>query len=579
MTTIPASQLVSVQPSVLAAGGEALDVIGLFLTTNSRVPIGSVVSFPTALSVSNYFGGSSTEAMDAGIYFGGYNGATKLPAALLFAQFPTTPVGAYLRGGNISNITLATLQSYIGLLALTINGTLQSANINLSAATSFSNGASIIGNSLGIQGPQAAQITGSIGGTTLNVASIVNGGVVSAGQVVSGTAGVTAGTYIVGQLSGTTGGIGTYQVSASQTVGTQTLTLFQPGVSYDSQSGGFIIVSPTTGNSSSITYGSGALATNLLLTLVTGAVLSQGTVGNTLTSIAAFMNGIVAITTNWVTFKNLFDPDTVLATGSNTAKQAFAAWKNTQDNRYAYICSDMDASPTVSVPALSSLGQILANNGDSGTFVIYEIPGEHLTAFVCGAAASINFDQTDGRITFAYKWQNGLTAGVTSATVAQDLIANGYNFGGAYGAANQNFVWLQNGQVTGPFAWLDSYINQIWLNNAFQLALLELLQSAPSIPYDPAGQGLIEQALADPIMAGLNFGAFAPGSISSSQAAQINGAAGAQVSDSLQAQGYYLQVLPATSAVRAARGSPPINFWYLDRGSIQLISMASIAVQ
>lgn len=577
MTTIPASQLVNVVPSVLAGGGEALDVIGLFLTTNTRAPIGSVVSFPNASSVSSYFGPTSDEAAKAAIYFTGYNGATRLPAALLFAQFAISSVGAYLRGGNISSVSLATLQGYNGVLALTIDGALKSANINLATATSFSNAASIIGNALGIQGPQTATLTGSIGGTTLNVTSILTGGPLAAGQVLSGT-GVTAGTYIVAQLTGTAGNVGTYQVSPSQTAGLETITAYQAGASYDSQSGGFIVISPTTGNSSSITYGSGALATSLLLTLATGAVLSQGTISNTVGTIAAFMNQIVGVTTNWVTFTHLFDPDTSLATGSNTAKQAFAAWKNTKSQRYAYVVSDTDASPTVTVPASSSLGQILMGNGDSGSFVIYE-PGHSLAAFVCGAAASINFDETNGRITFAYKWQAGLTATVTDATTAANLIANGYDFGGAYGAANQNFVWLQDGGCTGPFNWFDSYINQIWLNNAFQLALLVLLENANAIPYDTTGQVLIENALADPIAAGLNFDAFAPGSISNVQAAEINAAAGAQISDSLQAQGYYLQVLPASSAVRAARGSPPINFWYLDRGSIQVITMSSIAVQ
>lgn len=577
MTTIPASELVSVIPSVLAAGGQALDIIGLMLTTNSRAPVGSVVSIPSASAADSYFGATSTEAAEAAIYFAGFNGATKLPAALLFAQFPVANVGAYLRGGDISAISLVTLQTYNGVLALTIDGALKSANINLASATSFSNAASIIGNALGIQGAQTASITGSIGGTTLNVTSIISGNPLAAGQVFSGT-GVTAGTYIVAQLSGTAGSVGTYQVSSSQTAGLQTITVYAAGASYDSQSGGFIIISATTGSSSSITYGSGALATSLLLTLTTGAVLSQGTVANTVGSISAFMDGVINVTTDWVTFMTLFDPDVALATGGSAAKQAFAAWKDVQNERYAYICADPDASPTVTVPATSSLGQILAGNGDSGTFIIYEPTGVDLAAFVCGAAASINFDQTNGRITFAYKWQDGLTATVSSDTIARNLLENGYNFGGAYGAANQNFVWLQNGQVTGAFEWLDSYINQIWLNNAFQLALLELLQNAPAIPYDPAGQSLIEQALADPIAAGLNFGAFSPGAISSSQAAQINGAAGARVSDSLQAQGYYLQVLPASSTVRAARGSPPINFWYLDRGSIQQITMASIAV-
>jgi hypothetical protein len=45
----------------------------------------------------------------------------------------------------------------------------------------------------------------------------------AAGQTISGT-GVTGGTTISSQLTGTTGGTGTYSVSASQTVGSTTIT-------------------------------------------------------------------------------------------------------------------------------------------------------------------------------------------------------------------------------------------------------------------------------------------------------------------------------------------------------------------
>ena len=56
---IPASQLVNVIPSVLPAGGNALDLIGLILTTDVRVPIGTVQRFATPELVGDFFGSSS----------------------------------------------------------------------------------------------------------------------------------------------------------------------------------------------------------------------------------------------------------------------------------------------------------------------------------------------------------------------------------------------------------------------------------------------------------------------------------------------------------------------------------------
>lgn len=63
----------------------------------------------------------------------------------------------------------------------------------------------------------AATSTGSsIAGTTLTIGTLTAGAFV-AGQSLSGT-GVSTGTEIVKQLTGTTGGAGTYQVNISQTV-------------------------------------------------------------------------------------------------------------------------------------------------------------------------------------------------------------------------------------------------------------------------------------------------------------------------------------------------------------------------
>lgn len=70
--------------------------------------------------------------------------------------------------------------------------------------------------------PAGAAFTGSIAATVLTVTAVASG-TLAAGQPVSGT-GVSAGTVIVNQLTGTPGGIGTYTVSPSQTVASGALT-------------------------------------------------------------------------------------------------------------------------------------------------------------------------------------------------------------------------------------------------------------------------------------------------------------------------------------------------------------------
>lgn len=585
MGTIPASQLVDVVPSVQGAGGSAVDTVGLLLTNSTRVPLGSVLSFPSAAAVASYFGSGSTEARIAGGasgygsgYFGGFDGSNRKPANILVAQYNTAAVGAFLRSGSVSSLTLAQLQAINGTLSITIDGVVKSGSIDLTGSTSFSNAATKIADALDIEGGVAASFTADISGTTMTVSAVASG-VLAVGQLING-AGTTAGTYITALGTGT-GGTGTYTVSASQSVASESMTSESPGVTYDSVSGGFLVISDTTGASSTITYATGTAADDLKLQAAQGAVISQGAIAAVP---ATFMNALIAQNRNWATFFTSFDPD---GGSGNTAKLAFAAWATSQNDRFAYICWDTDITPTQAVPATSSLGYLLAQNGSKGTCLIYDAEDLNLAAFVSGAAASIDFSERNGRISFAYKSQSGLVASVTDPTVAANLggnpqtsdKGNGYNFYGAYANANQNFVTFQRGFVTGDFDWLDSYINQIWFNSYCQSALLNFLATARSVPYDDGGRTAIEAALKDPIDAALNFGMFGPGPLSNSQVAAVNGAAGAQIAATLQTQGYFLQVQAASAAVRAARTTPPAKLWYIDKGAVQAITLNSIALQ
>lgn len=65
-------------------------------------------------------------------------------------------------------------------------------------------------------------ITASIAGTVLTVSAVASGKLLP-GQTLAG-AGLISGTIIAGQLTGTTGGAGTYSVNESQTVASEAMT-------------------------------------------------------------------------------------------------------------------------------------------------------------------------------------------------------------------------------------------------------------------------------------------------------------------------------------------------------------------
>jgi hypothetical protein len=578
MSTIPADQIVKINPSVLEAGGRALDIIAIMLTNSDRVPVGAVQPFASAQDVMNYFGPSSTEGSLATVYFNGFDGSNIKPAQVYLAQYPAAAVPAWLRSGPVSGYTIAQLQALaVGTIPLTINGAAVVAPaVDLSTVTSFSNAAATI--QAGFTATQATATSNTISDTTLTLGGTITGNW-APGQTVVGV-GVAADTHILALLSGTPNTDGaTYSLDKTNTVGSGVAMTGAviPQVTYDSVSGAFLFKTILKDASQSIGYaGASDLSTALKLTSATGAVISPGALAPT--DPGAFMDGVVDVTTDWATFMTCFDPDTA---GENTNKLAFTAWTNAQNNRYAYVCWDTDEAPATQSPATQSLGYLLQQSNATGTFLIgqdtaMDVSPSH-AAFACGVAASLDFSEFNGRADFAFRRQTGLLATCTSASAANNLIANGYNFYGVYATANDQNIFMNPGSVSGPFLWMDSYIDQIWLNNQFQLAFIQLLLNVKSIPYNAAGYSLIQAAALDVINQAVNFGVIRAGvTLSQAQAANVNNAAGVKISDTLNQRGWYFQVLDASPQVRQARGSPPCTFWYMDGGSVQKITLASI---
>ena len=643
--TVPADYFAQVNPGVLAAGGNGLQLIGLVLTNGTRVPIGTIQSLSSLASVGSYFGTSSQEYATAGVYFGSFTNSGQLPGAILFTQYNQTAVAPYIRGGNLSAISIATLQGYSGTLSVALNGVVKTSGaINLSTASSFSNAATLIQTAFanlydGVTGAGTTIAAGTatnatlstITGNVFTAAGVLTGGFV-VGGLLTGT-GVTAGTTILNQISGTAGGLGTYTVSAnqnvasttisqtyglmtvatmvsgalapgqvisggtttvgttitafgtgtgqtgtyitsggSQTVGATTISAGPLAVTYDSIASAFVVTGGTPGAVGTVAFASGTISASLLMTSVTGAVLSQGAAAAVP---GTFMSAVVAQTTNWATFMTTFNPDAF----GNSVKLAFAQWVNTQNDGFLYVCWDTDITPTASVPATSSLGYLLDTTyAYDGTCLVYDPTNEGVAAFVCGLVASINFQATNGNINPTYKSQSGLAATVTNQTVLSNLQQNGYNCIVAAGTAAQQFIFLWNGQVSGAkWLWLQPYINQIWLNASFQLDLMLLLTNAKSIPYNDTGTAMIHATLMNTVNLALKFGAIQPGvTLSANQISLVNTAAGRAIDQVLNTRGWYLQVLTPSPAVRQARGTPICNFWYMDGGSVQQITLASV---
>lgn len=505
--TIPASDVVSVNPGVIGSGGNPLALNGVIMSKNTYLAIGSVPSFSGPDAVGAYFGAASTEYALAQIYFTGFDNSPVKPGTLFFAPFADVARAAWLQSGSLSGMTLAQLQAITaGIMTVTMNGVLKtSTSINLATAVSFSDAAT--------------------------------------------------------------------KIAAAFTSG--------PAVAWDAVRSTFIMTSSTTGAASVMTFAAGAIADALKLSATTGATLSQG---SDIMTPGVAMDAVKSKTQNWVDFMTVWEP-------AIADKTLFAAWNNAQNQRFSYVCWDSDAQAIVNgtTTAFGVIAKGLAYDGivcvsgdaaaavAQGTTLAVLLP--KLAAFALGSVASIDFSRTNGRITAAFKSQSGFTPTVLDQQIAANLLANGYSFYGAYATANDQFNFFYNGQMTGKWKWLDTFVNQVKLNSQFQLALLSLLTSVPSIPYNDAGYALIRAAMIDPIQQGLNFGSIRAGvTLSASQKAQVNSAAGQTVDNLITQNGYYLQILDPGAQVRGNRGTPVINFWYSDGGAVQKISLASIDI-
>jgi hypothetical protein len=497
MPTIPFNQVVNIKPGVLSAAGNAVDLNAVVLTQSTYAPQNQVLDFSTAAAVAAWFGATSTEAAVAATYFSGPNNATATPGLLKFLAYAETAVAGFLLGGSLATLSLSQMQALSGTLILTVGGTLfTSSTITLSAATSFSDAATII---------QAA---------------------------------FTSPTF---------------------------------SVTFDSVHQAFLITTSTTGSTETITYCTGTLASGLALDSASGGTLSQGAAATTPNTA---LDWLIANDQNWASFFTAWS-------SLEPEQELFAAWASANAPRYAYISWDTaTADATPNNPA--SFGGYLLANQTNGVLPIYGT--QQHAAFAASWAASLNFNQQNGRSTLAFRSQGGLAPSVTDGTTYAAVISNGYNVYAAFGSNNpaNNANWMTPGLVSGQWKWADTYFDQMWLNANLQLAVATGLQSVGQVPYNSTGDALIAGWCRGPITQAVNFGAIRAGvQLSAAQIQAVTNLVGGDVSSTLYAKGWYLfsNAAGTASSVRVARGSPPVTLLYVDGESVQSITMPSIVIQ
>lgn len=127
-------------------------------------------------------------------------------------------------GAGTTAVTVDASQNVTMAGGMTVTG-----NSTVTGDSTLTGNLTLTGNPIGIIKSATAvpttttSFTASISGTTMTVTAVASG-TVNVGKVITGT-GVTAGTIVLAQLTGTAGSTGTYTVSNSQTVTSTTITV------------------------------------------------------------------------------------------------------------------------------------------------------------------------------------------------------------------------------------------------------------------------------------------------------------------------------------------------------------------
>lgn len=503
---IPASELVRVQPRVLAGTGQDLAFNGLFLTENALAPVGTLLTFRDAASVSEYFGSASDETKAAAVYFGGYNNSFLKPTALYMWRSHKNASAPFVRSAAFSSAKVKTLLD-------------------------------------DLKGITAGTFSATIGGTAVSLSEVD----------LSGSDSISAALDIV-----------TKKIAAAEGASPAAAGVT---LSWNSVFRAFTLTAGATGSTVAIANLSGTIPDALGLT--SGAVVSAGADAQ---DYASCLDDVCETTQNFVTYSTIAEADRADAL-------ALAGWSNTQygeGNQFLYVYWSDDAVLKTADASETAAAAIrdAEYNGVAGVFGDVRYP-----AFIMGSAGSIDWDRIGGTITFAFKAQSGLEANVTDKDDAANLIANGMNFVGNYASRNDNFIFLQNGQMFGQWAWIDTYLNSCWLNNALQVQILGGLQLAARVPYNEAGYIRIRAWVQDVVDRALTNGVIDRGvRLSETQKTELISEAGKDISTDLYNNGYVLQIEDATAAIRQARISPSMSFWYTYGGSVHKINLPSTAV-
>jgi len=156
----------------------------------------------------------------------------------------------------------------------------------------------------------------------------------------------------------------------------------------------------------------------------------------------------------------------------------------------------------------TSIGYQLKQLGYNRTLYQFSSSSPYAVASLFGRGVTVDFSGNNTVITFAFKNEPGVTAENLTASQADALDKNNYNY---FAAFDNNTSIIVNGKMaSGVFT--DEIWDVDWLANSVQTAMYNALYTSPTkIPQTDAGMHILATAAAGALQQGVANGTLGPG--------------------------------------------------------------------
>lgn len=328
----------------------------------------------------------------------------------------------------------------------------------------------------------------------------------------------------------------------------------------------FILKTRKTGEEASISVARGAVADALGLSEDAGAITSKGAIARNAGETMRYITGRFK---NFVTFATSYD-------AADEENMELAKWVS-GNYGYVFIAHTNDDNALVAESTADVASQLKAANVQYTAAVF---GGPTYAAFVMGCFASVAWDRQNAVITQAFK-RSALLGARVSADDDFDVLNNkGYTFIGNFACRNSEFnVAYQGMTVYGDFKFLDTLVNDIWLNSKLQTSVFFGLQSMDRVPYNQAGFTSIKSWMFDAVKAAVKNGIISSGtSLNETQKDVLFNMLGDDYSEDLYNNGFIVLVKDPGALARQNRTSPETYCIYTSGGSVHAIHGESVVV-